>query len=202
MCITLKSYHSEPNTSLVCSKKYLLLGAEYFSGLGSFNIEKYIVMCITLRAHHSQPNTSLVYNKKYLLLGAEYISGLGSFNIEKCYVHNIFTILSQQVISHKLSFLSPVAINNNLLFKICCKNIVDIASLLNIFFFWGLFCLFKHDVKLNQWPPAQHNKTAIIYLFIFLETNGILLENCQSQVTNGRRELGSPLAQNISSYLW
>ena len=100
-------------------------------------------MCITLKTYHSEPNTSLVYSKKYLLLGAEYFSGLGSFNIEKCYVHNIFTILSQQVISHKLSFLSPVAINNNLLFKICCKNIVDIASLLNIFFFLGVVLSFQ-----------------------------------------------------------
>ena len=155
-------------------------------------------MCITVRAHNNEPNTSLVYSKKYLFLGAEYFAGLGFFNIEKCYVYNIFTIPSQQIISRKVSFFSLVTTNNNLPFKICCKNIVISLS----FFFFLVFCLFKHDVKLNQWPPPQHNKTAIIYLFIYLETNGILLENCQSQVTNGRRELGSPLAQNISSYLW
>ena len=126
-------------------------------------------MCITLKSYHSEPNTSLVCSKKYLLLGAEYISGLGSFNIEKCYVHNIFTILSQQVISHKLSFLSPVAINNNLLFKIYCKNIVDIASLLN-FFFLGVVLSFQTWCEIESMATRTTQQDGH-YLFIYFSRN-------------------------------
>ena len=127
-------------------------------------------MCITLRAHNNEPNTSLVYSKKYLFLGAEYFAGLGFFNIEKCYAYNIFTILSQQIISRKLSFFSSVTTNNNLSFKICCKNIVNISFLLVFFFFFLVFCLFKHDVKLNQWPPPTTQQDGH-YLFIYLSRN-------------------------------
>ena len=122
-------------------------------------------MCITLKTYHSEPNTSLVCSKKYLLLGAEYFSGLGSFNIEKCYVHNIFTILSQQVISHKLSFLSPVAINNNLLFKICCKNIV-ISLSFSSFFLGVLSFQTWCEIESMATPHNTTRRPLFIYLFI------------------------------------
>ena len=124
-------------------------------------------MCITLRAHNNEPNTSLVYSKKYLFLGAEYFTGLGFFNIEKCYVYNIFTIPSQQIISRKVSFFSLVTTNNNLPFKICCKNIV--ISLRFFFFFFGVLSFQTWcEIESMATPTTQQDGH---YLFIYLSRN-------------------------------
>ena len=70
------------------------------------------------------------------------------FFFERCYVYNIFTtnhrclvvIGSNFKLTLRLLFFFPtITTSNNLPFRICCKNVVDISFL---FFFCSLFTIF------------------------------------------------------------
>lgn len=80
--------------------------------------------------------------------------------VKKCYVHNIFTKLSQQILDFnlnallKLLFYSPETVNNNLSSKTCCKNVINIALPIYIHILLNFF-IYYLSLSLNI---ARYNK--------------------------------------------
>ena len=100
---------------------------------------------------------------------------------EKYYVQNIFVTLSQQNLGCKFLLVLIwtyywnyfLFINNNLLFRICCENIVNIVFLAFFFStfngqnFWGGWILFLMGSIVIKGVQVSFLEWSSFYFFIF-----------------------------------